>query len=543
MTPSSFCTICTHTCYKELIGLLLSLSLHHPNAIMYCMVDSKTKEEIDKLTPKPKLDIRWKVSLDKYTGLNRAMMTQKKIFGTFLINKINIIKEALKENKDTLFLDSDIFILDKITDIDHSKELGLSPHYIKDTDVKNYGFYNAGVFWVNNIKILDAWTNLIDNTHSCPEQINMVKLKQFDYFEFGENYNFSWWRVKQSSVSPQEIVSNISIKEKTILYKNKPLKFVHTHFNNNDSMYRHFNVLIVNLLQKCKRYRELLCLTRMIENKWTIILPHQPMTSHWFHANDSFRELCILLRSKNADVDIELMKNKGNVWLKPNILLYDRPTLQWINQLCLKSYKMLLGNGKMEKEGKELREKGVDVSPWIFWPRRPMILEKILGEKGRLVCNQRSNESIFIGNYENIVQEKYRNTSIPWDTVISFFKCTSGKKHTFSQSDYLMKMRESKYGLCLRGFGSKCHREVECMAFGTVPLITDEVSIDSYYDPPIENKHYLRVSSPEEAKEKMDKTTEEEWTKMSLACYEWYQRNVHSDQCWDTMINYLLYNQ
>jgi len=507
------------------------------------MVDSKTKEEIDKLTPKPKLDIRWKVSLDKYTGLNRAMMTQKKIFGTFLINKINIIKEALKENKDTLFLDSDIFILDKITDIDHSKELGLSPHYIKDTDVKNYGFYNAGVFWVNNIKILDAWTNLIDNTHSCPEQINMVKLKQFDYFEFGENYNFSWWRVKQSSVSPQEIVSNISIKEKTILYKNKPLKFVHTHFNNNDSMYRHFNVLIVNLLQKCKRYRELLCLTRMIENKWTIILPHQPMTSHWFHANDSFRELCILLRSKNADVDIELMKNKGNVWLKPNILLYDRPTLQWINQLCLKSYKMLLGNGKMEKEGKELREKGVDVSPWIFWPRRPMILEKILGEKGRLVCNQRSNESIFIGNYENIVQEKYRNTSIPWDTVISFFKCTSGKKHTFSQSDYLMKMRESKYGLCLRGFGSKCHREVECMAFGTVPLITDEVSIDSYYDPPIENKHYLRVSSPEEAKEKMDKTTEEEWTKMSLACYEWYQRNVHSDQCWDTMINYLLYNQ
>ena len=105
-----------------------------------------------------------------------------------------------------------------------------------------------------------------------------------------------------------------------------------------------------------------------------------------------------------------------------------------------------------------------------------------------------------------------------------------------------MKMRESKYGLCLRGYGSKCHREVECMAFGTVPLITDEVSIDSYYDPPIENKHYLRVSSPEEAKEKMDKTTEEEWTKMSLVCYEWYQRNVHSDRCWDTMINYLLYN-
>ena len=47
MIPSSFCTICTHPCYKELIGLLLSLSLYHPNATMYCMVDSKTREEID----------------------------------------------------------------------------------------------------------------------------------------------------------------------------------------------------------------------------------------------------------------------------------------------------------------------------------------------------------------------------------------------------------------------------------------------------------------------------------------------------------------
>ena len=38
--PSSFCTMCTYTCYKELIGLLLSLSIHHPGAKFYCMVKS-----------------------------------------------------------------------------------------------------------------------------------------------------------------------------------------------------------------------------------------------------------------------------------------------------------------------------------------------------------------------------------------------------------------------------------------------------------------------------------------------------------------------
>ena len=63
MKPSSFCTICTHTCYQELIGLLLSLSLHHPNEKIYCMVDEKTKNEIIQLTPQPikySLDCRFK---------------------------------------------------------------------------------------------------------------------------------------------------------------------------------------------------------------------------------------------------------------------------------------------------------------------------------------------------------------------------------------------------------------------------------------------------------------------------------------------------
>ena len=346
-------------------------------------------------------------------------MTQKNIFGTFLINKINIIKEALKEQKDTLFLDSDIFILDEINDIEGGKELGMSPHYIKDIDVKNYGFYNAGVFWTNNAEILDTWINTIDNTHSCPEQINMEKLRKFNYFEFGENYNFSWWRVKQSVVPPQEIINNISTKQNAIFYKNKPLKFVHTHFNSDNPLYYHFNKLIINLLEKCKRYRELLCLTRMKEKKWTIHLPHQPMTGLWFHTNDSFRELCILMRSKNIDVDIELLKNEGNVWLKPNILLYDRPTLQWINQQCFKSYKMLLGNGDIEKEGAQLKARGMNVTPWIFWPRRPMILEKVLREEGRLAWEQRSSQSVFIGNYENSVQERYRKTNIGWKDIIS----------------------------------------------------------------------------------------------------------------------------
>ena len=66
-----------------------------------------------------------------------------------------------------------------------------------------------------------------------------------------------------------------------------------------------------------------------------------------------------------------------------------------------------------------------------------------------------------------------------------------------------MKLRESKYGLCLRGYGSKCHREVELMAFGTVPIVTPEVSVSSYMEPLIENTHYIKVTTPAELKEKI----------------------------------------
>ena len=104
-----------------------------------------------------------------------------------------------------------------------------------------------------------------------------------------------------------------------------------------------------------------------------------------------------------------------------------------------------------------------------------------------------------------------------------------------------MKLRESKFGLCLRGYGSKCHREVELMAFGTVPVVTPEVTVSSYMESLIENTHYVRVSSAEELKEKLSEISQDKWEEMSNACYEWYQKNVHSNNAWKNMIYKILY--
>ena len=49
-------------------------------------------------------------------------------------------------------------------------------------------------------------------------------------------------------------------------------------------------------------------------------------------------------------------------------------------------------------------------------------------EQPTLSYNERPINTIFIGNYENSTQEKYRNM---WSSVITEFHCTSGNKHKF----------------------------------------------------------------------------------------------------------------
>ena len=127
-------------------------------------------------------------------------------------------------------------------------------------------------------------------------------------------------------------------------------------------------------------------------------------------------------------------------------------------------------------------------------------MEKFLEANKLKSYNERNIESIFIGNIENNIQNQYRNTNNIWETVLDVYHCTQGTQHKFSQEEYLEQISKSKYGLCLRGYGSKCHREVELMTIGTVPIITESVCIDSYMYPPEENIHYIICNNPENLK-------------------------------------------
>ena len=547
-SPDSFCFISTYNSSHELVGMLLSLSIHHNESKVYGLVDTETYNLITTFIPKIQLQMFLKVSLNKYSNKNRSIMEKEKIWDEFQMQKANVIKYALENEKDTMFLDSDILFLNPINCIDKTKELGLSPHYVKKTNTDEVGYYNGGCLWTKNKNVPDDWIEFT-KTSRYHDQASIEDLaKKYSFQEYDKEINFMPWRILLAN-NPQEVVNSINTNNNQINIANKPLAFLHTHFD--DQRFVQINYIFIDALRKLKRYKELLIIDRIINKNWTIKIPKQPQQGIWRHANDSFRELALLYKKNNNDVNIELIDN-GHCWLGNHVLLYDRPTQEWFNQDLANSSLILLGNGDINKEGQTLKQNNLNVKPWIFWPRRPFVMENFLENNKLKLYSERTIESIFIGNIENNLQNQYRNTNDNWENVLDVYHCThrffpihrycTGTQHKFSQEEYLEQLSKSKYGLCLRGYGSKCHREVELMALGTVPIITDSVSIDSYMDPPQENIHYIRCNNPENLKTILSNISQEQWETMSNNCYNWYQKNVHSKNSFNNFLTNILYN-
>jgi hypothetical protein len=204
---------------------------------------------------------------------------------------------------------------------------------------------------------------------------------------------------------------------------------------------------------------------------------------------------------------------------KDGVLLYDRPNHDWrlAAPLVEKSWKMaLFGNPKPPA--------GDTNHPWFFWPRRPEFVEELASGELR-GWEDRKEKPVFYGKTENKVQEKRRGAA-DWQSCCGEWVMVKGDEaYPFTQREYLEGLGKARFGLCLAGYGYKCHREVECMAMGCVPLCAPEVDMDSYAVPPVEGVHYIRVQNPEEALAKVAAVSEEAWKEMSAAGRAWWKAN------------------
>ena len=271
-------------------------------------------------------------------------------------------------------------------------------------------------------------------------------------------------------------------------------------------------------------------------SKPVVWLPRADIKGFFGHTGDSFREMARMWGERGY-CDVKEHPVATQCWFSPegqdinepgSWMLYDRPNLDWMYTApdSEQSWKQaLFGNPEPPRGGKS----------WSFWPRRPRLVEELVA-KGQTQrgYTQRSRGLVFYGKIENRVQEA-RRTAADWSAVCDEFVMPQGadKPYQFSQQEYLERLCDAKYGLCLAGFGRKCHREVELMAMGCVPVVDKEVDMKNYADPPVEGLHYILVSGPEEVRDKVASISEDQWAKMSEACRLWWKKNSSCEGMWN----------
>lgn len=139
-----------------------------------------------------------------------------------------------------------------------------------------YGFYNGGMLWTKNKNIPNDWIEFTKTSRYFDQASIEDLAKKYTKFEFGENYNLQCWRLLLSQETPAQIAKNITcLPNDKLYYKNKPLKFIHTHFL--DARVKDFNNVIIHNLKTAKLYKLLAIVYRIIHNKWVLKIPKQPI--------------------------------------------------------------------------------------------------------------------------------------------------------------------------------------------------------------------------------------------------------------------------
>lgn len=168
-----------------------------------------------------------------------------------------------------------------------------------------------------------------------------------------------------------------------------------------------------------------------------------------------------------------------------------------------------------------------------YWASSPRQLEQFRHRIGRRPWQERYHGSAYAGSIENETQEFFRSQFIGWDNYIDVYACADRLNRDeplpYSIQQYLDLISRSRFGVCFRGNGPKCYREIECLALGTPLIITDGVEVD-YPEPLQEGVHFFRAHSRKDIPNIVSSTTAAQWESMSQACWHWFERHGTLDR-------------
>jgi hypothetical protein len=264
-----------------------------------------------------------------------------------------------------------------------------------------------------------------------------------------------------------------------------------------------------------------------VKEKPVVTLPAgKALTGMFNHDGDRFREM-VRLWGERGYCEVQETEESGYVWWGNvgDVVLYDWDIARWWDPAT--NYQLALFGScpPPGPTGHETRQ-----SVWSFWSRSPRSLETAVAE-GRLGWSERPIQSLFLGKVENGVQ-KARRCGADWKSAVEVFSMpldSTGAPYPYTQTEYLQKLRQARFGLCLPGLGQKCNREIEYFALGVVPIAVPEVDFTHYLVPPREGEHYFRATTPEEVRKIVAETTAEKWEAMSVACQTWWRQNASAE--------------
>ncbi len=254
------------------------------------------------------------------------------------------------------------------------------------------------------------------------------------------------------------------------------------------------------------------------------------------HVGDGFREL-VELWSEAGYIE-RIFHNGVFCWLGSigDTLLYDRRSDDWLQTDVPEA----------EKTHKRL----VKVEDVINWARRPRLVA------GTAAITQRKKNLVFYGHIETARHFRVRSakaTGIDWSSACDDFAMPVGSKYQYSQTEYLDRIKDSYYGLCLPGTGARTNREAEYVALGIVPIFvggsapskTGSQTLCGAQPTPGLKKgiHYLEAATLEEATAIVSQaqtsiTAASDWIKMSAACRAFYEANWSPEASWTILNNH-----
>jgi hypothetical protein len=365
-----------------------------------------------------------------------------------------------------------------------------------------------------NVKYIDESTSFVDRRNALAHAT----------WIFGRGDALEWMWMAPAGATVMEFMSDTVPNGASIhLAGAAGLRYVLGVLKNEPIDYQRQHALEdINKALQLYGFKDLLAVRRATNGVETprILLPTgDALAGVWNHSGDTFREM-VEIWAERGYVTIERNNTSGYCWWGGigEILLYDRPTPRWWNQK--QTYQLALFGNCPPPEHECGRQ-----SVWGFWPRSPKSIEIInmLG-LNMMSYTHRTIKSLFLGKVENGVQQAHR-TNADWKSAVELFSMPidpTGAPYPFTQEQYLEKLCNARFGLCLPGYGPKCNREIEYFACGVVPIVTPGVDMKGYLVPPIEGVHYMTARTPEEVQTIVNTMKPEQWLHMSVAGRKWW---------------------